>query len=275
MKNMINRLKFSFQLLMMVLFLSCSKDRYTPNENSFVKKIMNGGHVIEQYTYNQANLISEVNSTLFYRKLQYDENNKLIKEEVAISPDSYSSSNPAGSTHEFVDPGKTGISMYSIYEYDNNGNLSRQLNYAPINGHFIFRSMRTFEYDENNMISKALLHDSDSIVTQFFTYLYDSNGNVVEKDYLTYLFTPEGTGPYLLSSTTFEYDSYLNPYSVFRQSADPGINTNRNNITKTTTHNYQPSSGIDEFSESKTEYEYNTLTGYPLRVVNGEEFIYE
>jgi hypothetical protein len=264
-----------FILIFIFATYSCTKDHFTPNENGFVKKIKNGGYVIEQYTYNQANLISEVNSTLFYRKFYYNENNKLIKEEVTISPDAYSSSKPAGSSHEFVDPAKTGISMYSIYEYGKNGNLSRQLTYTPVNLHFMFRSMRTFEYDENNMISKALLHNSDSIVTQFNTYLYDSNGNVTEEDYLTYLFIPEGTGPKLISSKTFEYDSYLNPYSVFRQSAYPGLYTNHNNIIKTKTHNYDPSPGFNEFSESKREYEYNTRTGYPVRVINGEEFIYD
>jgi hypothetical protein len=180
-----------------------------------------------------------------------------------------------GSTHEFVDPNKTGISMYSIYQYGTNGNLTKQLNYVPENGHFVFRSMRTFEYDANNMISKVLLHNSDSIVTQFFTYQYDKNGNVTEEDYLTYLFIPTGTGPRLLITTTFEYDSYFNPYSVFKQSSDPGINTNRNNITKTRTHNFYPSPGTDEFSESKTAYEYDYSTGYPIRVINGEEFIYD
>lgn len=272
---MINYLKLSFLLLMTFLLFSCTKDHFTPGENGYVKKIKNGGYMIAQYTYNQGNLISEVNSTLFYRKFYYNENNKLVKEEVAISPDIYSSSKPSGSTHEFVDHGKTGISMYSIYEYEKNGNLSRQLNYAPINGHYIFRSMRTFEYNENNMISKVLLHNSDSIVTQFYTYHYDSNGNVTKEDYLTYLFITEGTGPKLLISTTFEYDSYLNPYSVFRQSAYPGLYTNSNNIIQTITHNYEPSPGIDEYSETKREYQYNTLTGYPVKVINGEEFIYD
>jgi hypothetical protein len=260
---------------MLVLLFSCTKDHFTASKNGFVKKIKNGGYIIEQYTYNQANLISEVNGTLFYRKFYYNENNKLIKEEVSVSPDIYSSSIPAGSTHKFVDPSKTGISMYSIYEYEKNGNLSRQLNYTPINGHYMFRSMRTYEFDENNMISKVFLHNSDSIITQFYTYQYDSNGNVTEENYLAYLFIPEGTGPKLMSTTTFEYDSFLNPYSVFRQSSYPGIYTNRNNIIKTTTHNYEPSPGIDEFSETNREYEYNTLTGYPVRVKNGEEFIYD
>jgi hypothetical protein len=275
MKYMNYHFKSGGLLLILTLFFSCTKDHYAPSENGYVKKIKNGGYVIEQYTYNQANLISEVNSTLFYRKFFYNENNKLIKEEVTISPDAYSSSKPAGSSHEFVDPDKTGISMYSIYEYEKNGTLSRQLNYTPINGHYMFRSMRTYEFDENNMISKVFLHNSDSIVTQFYTYQYDSNGNVMEENYLAYLFIPVGTGPKLISSKTFEYDSYLNPYSVFRQSAYPGLYTNRNNIIKTTTHNYEPSPGIDEFSETKREYEYNTLTGYPVRVINGEEFIYD
>jgi hypothetical protein len=142
---------------------------------------------------------------------------------------------------------------------------------AQISGRF----RKALAFSMRAMISKVFLHDSDSIVTQFYTYQYDSNGNVTEENYLTYLFIPEGTGPKLLSTTTFEYDSFLNPYSVFRQSSYPGIHSNRNNIIKTKTHTYEPSPGINEYSESKTEYEYNTLTGYPVRVINGEEFIYD
>jgi hypothetical protein len=32
---------------------------------------------------------------------------------------------------------------------------------------------------------------------------------------------------------------------------------------------------MDAVSESETSYEYNYGTGYPVRVINGEEFIYE
>jgi hypothetical protein len=245
------------------------------SSKNLVKKIKMDGYIVDQYTYTPDNLISEVNSTLFYRKFHYDTNNKLIKEEVAISPDSYSSSAPTGSTHEFVNPDKTGITMYSIYKYDKNGNLSRQLNYVKESGQFVFRSMRTFEYTENQMISKVLLHDSDSTVTQFTTFSYDKNGNVIEQNYLTYLFIPEGTGPKLLNTTTFEYDSYLNPYLIFKQSANPGISTNLNNIVKTHSHNFAQSPGVEEFYDSVTSYEYNTLTKFPVRVINGEEFIYE
>jgi hypothetical protein len=60
-----------------------------------------------------------------------------------------------------------------------------------------------------------------------------------------------------------------------QQSGNPGINTNRNNIIKTISHNYDPAPGIPEFSETTTSYEYNTQTGYPVKVIGGEEFIYE
>ena len=169
-----------------------------------------------QYTYTQDNLILEVNSTSFHTKFYYDNSNRLIKEEVAISPDSYSSSMPTGMTHEFVDD-KTGICMYSIYEYNDNGNLSKQLNYIPSNGQDELRSIRTFEYDSNNRISKVLLHDGDEVLTQYSTFLYDNNGNVIEENSYSYLFIPAGTGPTHLNKTTFEYDSYINPYSVFKQ----------------------------------------------------------
>ena len=275
MKTSIKSLKISCLLIIFTMLCSCTKDVYLPSPNSFVKKIVSGGYVVGQYSYNQDNLISEVNSTSFYRKYYYDENSKLIKEEIAISPNSLSSIAPNGSNHEFVDPTKNGIWMYSTYEYSKNGNLDRQLNYVQENGEFVFRSMRTFEYDNNNMISRILLYNSDSTVTQYFTYQHDSRGNVTQEDYFTYLFIPAGTGPKLLITTTYEYDSYYNPYVVFKQSGNPGINSNPNNIIKTSTHNFEPSPGFTEFSESVTAYEYNYLTGYPVKVIDGEEFIYD
>lgn len=265
----------SLLLIMIFIVNGCTKDVYLPGANSFLKKIKVGDYIVEEISYNQNNLVSEVNSTLFYRKFHYDQELRLIREEVAISPDSYSSSIVPGTTHEFVDPEKTGISMYHLYEYDKNGNLIRQLNYLPKYGKDEFRSERTFEYNDNNLISKELLHNSDNEVTQFWSYQYDSNGNVTEKDYYTYLFIPSGTGPKHLSKTTFEYDSFFNPYKIFERSGNPGISTNMNNIIKTKTVNYEPVTGMDAISESETSYEYNYETGYPKRVLNGEEFIYE
>jgi len=275
MKNSISKKGLSAILVLIVFLSSCTKDGYLPSQNDFLKKVKQGDYIIEEISYNQNNLVSEVNSTLFYRKFHYNADLKLIKEEVAISPDAISSSIIPGSTHEFVDPEKTGISMYQLYEYDNNGKFTSQLNYIPKDGEDEFRSKRTFEYNDNNLISKELLYNGENEVTQFRTYLYDSNGNVIEENYYSYLFIPVGTGPKHLSKTTYQHDSFSNPYKIFEQSGYPGINTNKNNIIKTTTINYDPAPGLPATSESETSYEYNHVTGYPIRVINGEEFIYE
>jgi hypothetical protein len=275
MKCSINHTGLNVLLAMITILCGCTKDVYLPGSNNFLKKVKNGGYIVKEISYNQDNLVSEVNSTSFYRRFHYDQNLSLIKEEVAISPDSYSSLAISGTTHEFVDPDKTGISMYHLYEYDNNGRLIRQLNYIPQDGPDELRSKRTFEYNDNNLICKVLLYNSDNEVTQFSTYQYDSNGNVIEEDYYTWLFIPSGTGPKHLSKLTYEYDSFFNPYKVFEQSGNPGISRNRNNIIKTKTINYDPAPGIDAISESEISYEYNYGTGYPVRVIDGEEFIYE
>ena len=275
MKTRTSLLRPSVIVALIIALSSCSKYRYSPNLDGLLKKIKNGDYIVEEISYNQNNLVNEVNGTLFYRKFHYDQNLKLIKEEVAISPDSFSSSIVPGSTHEFVDPDKTGISMYHLYEYDSNGRLSRQLNYIPKDGDDEFRSKRTFEYNDNNLISKELLYNSNNEVTQFRTYLFDDNSNVIEEDYYTYLFITSGTSPKHMSKITYEYDSFNNPYKIFEKSGNPGINTNTNNIIKTKTINYEPFPGIPAVSETTTSYKYNYETGFPTRVINGEEFIYE
>jgi hypothetical protein len=275
MKKSVYLLRSGLIIVLIIALFGCSKDGYLPNSNGLLKKIKNGGYVVEEFSYNQNNLVTEVNSTIFYRKFYYGQTLYLIKEEVAVSPDISSSSVIPGSTREFVNPDKTGISMYLLYEYDSNGRLSGQFNYIPKHGDDEFRSKRTFEFNDNNLISKVLLYNSDNEVTQFRTYLYDINGNVIEEDYYTYLFITSGSGPKHLSKITYEYDSFNNPYKIFAQSGNPGIYTNTNNIIKIKTTNYEPSPGIPAVSETTTSYEYNFETGYPTRVINGEEFIYE
>jgi len=258
----------------MVALSGCSEDAYLPDSNGLLKKIMHDGYVVKEISYNQNKLVDEVNGTSFYRKFHYNQSLKLIREEVAVTPDIFSSSIRPGSTHEFVDPDKTGISMYHLYEYDSKGRLSEQLNYIPKVGDDEFRSKRMFEYDDNNLISKILLYNSDNEVTQFRTYLYDSNNNVIEEDYYTYLNTA-GIGPEHVAKITFEYDSFHNPFKIFEQGGNPGIYTNTNNIITMITINYDPAPGIPAVSETTTSYDYNLETGFPVRVVNGEEFIYE
>jgi hypothetical protein len=275
MKTIIHLKRVIFSAILMLIIVSCTKDDVPSTTNGLLKKVKNGDFITTVISYNNFNLISEVNSTSFWRKFYYNDQNQLIKEEIAVNPDMLSSSMPSSQTHEFVDPDKVGISMYRLFEYENNGFLSRQLNYVPKDGQDELRSIITFEYNANNLIEKLLLHDSDAELTQFRTYQYDSDSNVIEEDYYSYLFIPEGTGPKHLSKTTFEFDSYLNPYKIFEKSSSPGLSTNKNNITKSTTINYDPVPGQAPTTTSQISYEYNEKTRYPTRVIGGEEFIYE
>jgi hypothetical protein len=264
-----------FSAVLILVLLGCAKDDLSQNANGLLKKVKNGGYITEEISYNEFNLISELNGTQFWRKYYYNDQKQLIKEEIAINPNSLSSSMPSNPTYEFVDPNKVGISMYHLFEYDDKGLLIRQLNYLPKDGPDELRSSNSFEYNSNNLISKELLMNSDAEVTQFRTYQYDLNGNVIEENYYSYLFIPEGTGPKHLSKTTFEFDSYLNPYKIFEKANRPGLFSNLNNIIKSTTINYDPVPGLPATTTSQTSYEYNEKTRYPIRVINGEEFIYE
>jgi hypothetical protein len=274
MKSRASNFGLSAGLILIFIFSGCTKDSYFQSQNDFLKKVKYGAYIIEQISYNQNNLVSEVNSTTFYRKFSYNDDLRLIKEEIAVSPDLASSSMIPGSTHDFVDPAKTGISMYCLYEYDNNGRLATQTNYIPSDGNDKYRSKRTFEYNDNNLISKELLYNEVNEVTQFRTYLYDSDGNVTEENYYSNILITQGAAPEHISNTTYQYDSFSNPYRIFGQSGYPGIYTNKNNITKITTVNYNPAPGLPANTVSETAYEYNLSTGYPVRVKNGEEFIY-
>ncbi|MFO7671997.1 MAG: hypothetical protein R6W31_20230, partial [Bacteroidales bacterium] len=86
----------------------CSKDRYLPDANGLLKKIIFDGYITEEISYNQDKIVDEVHSTSFYRKFHYNQFLKLTKEEVAVSPDLSSSSITPGTTHEFVDPDNRG-----------------------------------------------------------------------------------------------------------------------------------------------------------------------
>ncbi len=265
-------LRYLFPILIAIV-CSCTKTQDVAEPYGLIKRIISDGYITDEYRYNCDNLIDEVHSTTFYRKFYYDSDNRLIKEEIAVNPDMLSSSMPATMNHDFVDPKETGISMYLIYRYGSTGNLTRTLAYVSSNGKFEFRSMRTFEYD-NNKVSKILLHDSDSTVTQFITYSYDKNGNVSEEVGYSYLFIPAGSEPIHLYKANFEYDAFQNPFKIFSQTVNPGIYTNTNNLIKSISTNFQETPGIPDQSVSEFSYEYDLDLGYPVRSNEGEEYVY-
>lgn len=275
MKNISHEYTIIWTAALIMILCSCTRDDYIPAENALLKKVKQDGYIVEEISYNKSGFVSEVNGVHFWKKFYYNELKQLIKEEVSMNPNSLSSSRPVNPEDGFVDPEKAGISMYSEYEYNIEGLLIKQINYAPKDGPDEIRSIVTYEYNDQNLASRMLMHNNKAVVTQFRTYQYDSKGNVMEEDYYTYLFIPEGAGPRHINRTMFEYDTYSNPYRIFEQSGSPGIFRNPNNITKTTTIHFGTEPGIPPVYTSTRSYEYDETTGYPVRVIDGEEFIYE
>lgn len=249
---------YCLALFLFAILTSCVKKDYVPT--GLLYKVINDGHVTEEFSYNKNDLILEVNSTSVHRKFYYDQNSKLTKEELRVKHDFTESDR-----YEFINPQEMEITSYILYEYDSTGKLIRKLKYLHNGNDFSLYTVNTFEYDNEGLISKELFQFGENPVSRTKTFLYDSNGNVIEEE--------EWLGP-LHTRTTIEYDSYRNPFIIFNQTGSPGINTNKNNILKLSVLDYNPSPGQDSISGYQVSYEYNNETGYPTKATRGNEFIY-
>lgn len=256
-------MKNKMRIYCLALFLyatltSCTKNDDVPTGALY--KVIKNGYVTEEFSYNKNDLILEINSTSVHRKFYYDQNSKLTKEELRVKHDFTESDR-----YEFIDPQEIEISASILYEYDSTGKLIRKLTYLHnVNDSYLY-TINTFEYDNEGLISKELFQFGEKPVSQTKTFLYDSNGNVKEEEMWL--------GP-LHTRKTIEYDSFLNPYAIFKQTGSPGINTNKNNILKLSVFDYNPSQGLDSISGYQVSYEYNYESGYPTKVIRGEEYIY-
>jgi hypothetical protein len=275
MRTTLRYLAISLMIIFMLSMAGCTKNENDSSPNGLLKKVIVNGYTTEEYAYNGENMIEEVNSTAIYMKFSYDQSSRLVKEELAMNPDMLSSKMPDISNTGFVDPDKTGITMYLLFKYGPSGNLVRQLAFVSSNGKFEYRSMRKFEYDDNNKISKTLLYDNDSLLTQYVTFQYDSRGNVSEENGYSYLFLPEGSEPSHLYKSTFEYDNYLNPFTIFSGTGSPGIYSNINNITKVLSISYQETPGLPGQSQYVFSYEYDPDLHYPVKSSEGSEYVYD
>jgi len=61
---------------MIISFVGCTKEELPSDKNGLLKEVLSAGSVIERYTYNENNLLSEANSTYFWMKYYY--NNKVL-----------------------------------------------------------------------------------------------------------------------------------------------------------------------------------------------------
>lgn len=265
---------FGLLIIVLTVITSCSKDFFAENlitGNYSIRSILTDGKTISKFTYNTNGKIAESQSFYFCNKYTYDDNNRLIKEEVAVDPNIVSSSMPVEKTELMTSQNST-FTGYYLFEYDSAGKLVTQKNYFKKNGQYTYTSMITFEY-EGDKIIKRNLHNSENTITQFYTYEYDQKGNVTKEKYYSYLFI-SGTEPKLVSEVAFKYDDKNNPFIIYKDLGQPGIYSNTNNIIETSTISYVEVQGIDQFSTSQTTYQYND-NGFPIRVNNAEEYLYE
>lgn len=271
MKNSIKLI--GLQIIVLAIITSCSRDLVIDNfisEGYSIKSIFSNGKTSSKFICNQGGKIIESQSFYFYSKYTYDNNGRLIKQEIAADPDIASSSIPDKSVL-MTSQNSTFTGNY-IFEYNSDVKLVSQKNYYKRNNQFEYTSMNSLEYEGDKIVKKNL-HDAKNSITQFYTYEYDNKGNVTKEKYYSFLFN-KGTEPKLISEVSFKYDDKRNPFKIYKDLGQPGLYTNTNNITETNSVLYEDVPGIDKFSTSKTTYEYNEK-GFPTKVNNAEEYIYE
>ena len=258
--------------VLMVLAYSCSKVSSGQNDeieystdNEHIKSVSADGTIRHLYLYDAAGKIVEENSSFYFRKYLYDENDRLVKVESAIDQSMYSSTFVERRT-DLMTSQNSAVTSYSLYEYDNKGLLSKIKSYLHEPGKgFDYRSMQTFKY-EGSLMAQVNFHDPTGKLTQYRVYTYDDFGNVVNEKYYSNVVRPNE----FISETSYKYDHYKNPYRIFCILGSPGLLMNVHNIIETNSTLYLDVPGTNQYSTGKNTYQYNN-NGYPVKVIeNGE-----
>ena len=84
------------------------------------------------------------------------------------------------------------------------------------------------------------MYDKADQVKTYYTYLYDLNGNLIEKRRFSVNRDEEFEADYTWS---YEFDEYLSPFSPITYIPEPGRYTNANNVIRSVTvrDQYDPS----------------------------------
>ena len=257
-----------------LIFISCEKDKESIIENTdipLISKVLIGGEIYMEYTYNDENLLTEEKSKFHYSGHFYNNNNQLIKSDfywdMRIASSSSSVLEEAMNRIEWVSPENTPKSISHRYTYNSEEQLFRKSFVRPSGDNSDFME---FKY-ENDRIVRATGFNNNSI-SGYTDYLYDEFGNVISQA----KYTVSSFGIEELSTTTeYEYDNMHNPYRSFRRLMTPGTYTNPNNITKETyTLNFDVDPSIEKVQITEYTYEYNT-NGYPIKVNGEAEYVYK
>jgi len=256
------------------IVVSCEKETPAIIENTdipLISKVLVDGDLYYEYTYNEANLISEEKSKFFYTSHIYGTDNRLLKSDYYVDPGIFSSSmevlQATLDRKEWVNPDNTEKSLTTSFEYDSKGKLIRKTYTRPSAAHSEFSEFTW----ENDKITKVKMYRMDEL-SGYVDYEYDDKGNLTKQD--KYMLG-QGGSPVLWACTEYEYDDMNNPYQSFKRLITPGKYTNRNNIIKEQYTVYtEDDPEPDNISIVEYLYEYNEQ-GYPVRVNGDVEYVYK
>jgi hypothetical protein len=266
--------KLAFTFFISLLLFSCEKDKQLIIENTnipLISKVLIGGEIYMEYTYSDANLVTEEKSKFHYAKHTYNDINQVITSDFYWDISMVSSDSrvieAAMNRKEWVSPENTPKSISHKFEYNSKQQLIRISYIRPsVN----ITDFMEFQY-ENDRIVRATGHYNNSI-SGYTDYLYGNNGNIIKQT--KYFMSSAGIAE-LSTTTEYEYDNLHNPYLSFKRLMTPGIYTNPNNITKETcTLNFDVDPSIEKVQITENTYEYNDK-GYPLKVNRLTEYVYK
>ncbi len=266
--------KAVFLFFFSLIFFSCEKDEPLIVENTdipLISKVLIGDETYMEYSYNDANLVTEEKSKFHYTRHIYNDKNQLTKSDfywdISIASSDSRVIEAAMNRKEWVNPDNTAKSITHALEYNKNGQLIRKSYIRPSAN---IPNYQKFLY-ENDRIVRATSYSNNSI-SGSTDYIYDDNGNITKQS--KYLISSKGIAE-LSTTTEYEYDNMHNPYQSFKRLTTLGVFTNPNNITKETyTLNFDVDPSIEKVQITENSYEYNDK-GYPIKVNGLTEYVYK
>lgn len=264
----------TLSFLFLLILSSCEKDKLLIVENSeipLLSKVLIGGEPYMEYSYNDANLVTEEKCKFHYTKHNYSDNNLLSSSEFYTDPAMFSSSSSvieaAMKRKEWVNPDNTAKSLTQSFEYNENGQFARKIYTRP--------SVSESEYSEftieNDRISRQTMYWKNA-VSGYIDYIYDEKGNLQKET--KFLILSDGKDE-LMTTTEYVYDNMRNPYIAFKRLMTQGKYTNPNNIIKTIyTLHFEVDAWIEKTQVTENKYQYNRL-GYPVKVNDEVVYVYK
>ena len=257
--------KLAFAFFFSLIFFSCEKDKQLIIENTdipLISKVLIDGETYLEYSYNEANLVTEEKSKFHYAKHTYNDINQLITSDfywdISMASSDSRVIEAAMNRKEWVSPENTPKSISHKFEYNSKQQLIRISYIRPsVN----ISDFMEFQYDNDRIIRVTGYYNNS--ISGYTDYLYDDYGNIIKQ---TKYFVSSAGIAELSTTTEYEYDNMHNPYQSFKRLITPGIYTNPNNITKETlTINFDVDPSTEKVQITENSFEYNDM-GYPYNV---------